>query len=95
MDSALNHSRALWNRAELDLGSDEMLAQVLDRGSMQDWRELYRLAQCDPRLRTRIKRIVSTVPVPLPQFWLAALASLGEPIENWSDLPDYYSSTAP
>ena len=90
---ALGRSRALWNRTELDLGSDEMLAQILDRGELDAWRELYRLARSDARLRARIKQIVLAVPVPLPHFWLAALASLGEPIENWSCAPDYYSRT--
>ena len=36
--SSLAHSRALWNRTHLDLRSDEILAQILDRGSMDDWR---------------------------------------------------------
>jgi len=34
----LTHSPALWNRSHLDLRSDEILAQILDRGSMDDWR---------------------------------------------------------
>ncbi len=87
-------SRALWNRTTLDLGRDEVLAQLLDRGTLSDWRTLYRLAATDPALRGRIKRLVLTVPVPLPRFWLAALASLGEPVDWDAPVPDYYESTA-
>ena len=86
-------SRALWNRTTLDLSSDEVLAQLLDRGTMSDWRKLYRLAGSDPTLRGRLKRIVLTVPVPLPRFWLAALASLGEAVDWGAPVPDYYEST--
>ncbi|MGH7319846.1 MAG: hypothetical protein ACRELA_09535 [Candidatus Rokuibacteriota bacterium] len=87
-------SRAGWNRSLMDLESDEVLAQVLDRGEMAVWRELYQLAGRDARLRQRIKRIVLTVPVSLPRFWLAALASLGEPVDLGADVPDYYERTA-
>lgn len=80
--SVLDHSRAAWNRQTFNLASDEMLAQLLDRGSMADWRELYRLAQADAALRLRIARVVASVPLPMPHFWLAALASLGEPV-SW------------
>jgi hypothetical protein len=93
-DGPLDTSRALWNRSSLVLDSDEVLAQLLDRGQMDDWRALYRLAKTDPRLRSRIKRIVSIVPVPLPRFWLAALASLGEPVDWNAPLPDYFESSA-
>ncbi len=86
-------SRAGWNRSLMDLESDEVLAQVLDRGEMAVWRELYQLAGHDARLRQRIKRIVLTVPVSLPRFWLAALASLGEPVDLGADVPDYYERT--
>lgn len=61
---AIESSRALWNRSGLDLESDEVLAQLLDRGEMAAWRMLYRLARTDPRLRARIARIVLTVPLP-------------------------------
>lgn len=93
-DAALETSRALWNRTELDLRSDEMLAQILERGEMVAWRALYRLARTDPELRARIKRIVLTVALPLPHFWLAALASLGEPLDVGASVPDYYRQTA-
>lgn len=85
--------RALWNRGTLDLRSDEILAQVLDRGELADWRELYRLAHADAQLRERIRRLVLTVPLPLPHFWLAALASLGDPVDFGAPVPDYYDAT--
>ncbi len=40
----LSTSQALWNRSRLDLRSDEVLAQILDRGELAAWREIYRLA---------------------------------------------------
>ncbi len=86
---ALHHSRALWNRRELDLRSDEVLAQVLDRGEMAAWRELYALAREDAELRRRLGRILVTVPLPLPHFWLAALASLGEAVDVGAAVPPY------
>jgi len=88
-------SRALWNRERADLDSDEVLAQVLDRGGMIDWRALYQMARTDPLLRARIVRIVLTVPLPLPRFWLAALADLGEPVDLAAPVPDYYRETGP
>ena len=91
--TVLETSRALWNRSGLDLESDEVLAQILDRGEMAAWRALYHLARSDARLRARIKRIVLTVPLPLPRFWLAALASLGEPVDVGAQVPDYYERT--
>lgn len=86
---ALERSPALWNRSHLDLTSDEILAQILDRGDLADWRELYTLAEKDPTLRTRILRIVERVPLPLPRFWLAAMASLGEAVDFGRVLPSY------
>lgn len=86
---ALDRSRALWNRRGLDLRSDEVLAQLLDRGEMPAWRELYALARADPSLRKRIARIVTTVPTPLPHFWLAALKGLGEDVDVGAETPDY------
>jgi hypothetical protein len=73
----------------VDLSSDEVLAQILDRGRMEDWRALYALAKNDRALRQRIARIVSTVPLPLPRFWLAALSSLGEEVDLGVELPVY------
>ena len=94
MKKALQESRALWNRTGLNLASDEVLAQLLDRGEMAAWRELYELARTDSHLRARIKRIALTVSLPLPHFWLAALASLGEPIDWNAPVPNYFDSTA-
>jgi hypothetical protein len=90
----MTRSRALWNRKLFDPGSDETLAQILDRGGIDEWRDLYRFAQADAELRARIARIVRTVPTPLPRFWLAALASLGEPVDWDAAVPDYWESTA-
>jgi hypothetical protein len=90
----LGHSRALWNRSALDLNSDEVLAQILDRGELPAWRALYRIAKDDPAVRARLRRIVMTVPLPLPRFWLAALASLGEPVDLAVELPDYCQRTS-
>jgi hypothetical protein len=85
----LGRSRALWNRTGLDLDSDEVLAQILDRGEMTAWRELYRLARSDPALRRRLRRVLETVPLPLPRCWLAALAALGEDVDLAAPLPEY------
>ena len=90
---ALQASRALWNRTQGDLQSDEVLAQILYRGEMTTWRMLYSVAKADPRLRSRIARIVQTVPTPLPRFWLAALADLGEPVDLAAPVPDYIDQT--
>ena len=92
-NNALETSRALWNRSGLDLRSDEVLAQLLDRGQMADWQALYRVAKTDERLRLRIKRIILTVPLPLPRFSLAALASLGEPVDWNAPILNYYESS--
>ena len=73
---------ALWNRDRFDLRSDENLGQILDRGDLVAWRELYRLASTDADLRRRMLAVVSRVPLPYPGFWLAALEGLGQPV-NW------------
>ena len=86
---SLEHSQALWNRTHLDLASDEILAQFLDRGEIESWREIYRLAKDSPDLRRRIHRVVRSVPLPYPHFWLAALVTLGEPVAYDTALPDY------
>ncbi len=87
MTTALSRSRALWNRRGLDLASDEVLAQLLDRGEIEAYRELFAIAQRDASLRQRIVRIIRRVPLPYPHFWLAALASLGEPVDVGERLP--------
>lgn len=89
MTPALEASRALWNRTGLDLGDDGVLAQLLDRGELVAWRELYALAKADPVLRARIAKVVRSVPLPWPRFWLAALASLGEAVD-WEHVPSGY-----
>lgn len=89
MTDTLSGSRALWNRSRLDLQSDEQLAQILDRGTVEDWRELFQLAKGDSDLRTRLVQIIHRVPLPLPRFWLAALATLGEQVDLAIDLPSY------
>jgi hypothetical protein len=86
-------SRAFWNRAQFNLASDEILAQILDRGELGTWRILYGLARTDTALRRRIKHLVLAVPTPLPRFWLAALASLGEEVDLGATVPDYYTAT--
>jgi hypothetical protein len=83
-------SRALWNRERLELSSDEVLAQILDRGSIEDWRALYQLLAgegADAReLRDRTHRILFTVPTGRPHLWLAALSSLGH-VVDWKREP--------
>jgi hypothetical protein len=81
--SALERTVVGWNRSHLDLRSDEVLAQILDRGDVAAWKELFALAAADASLRRRILAVVRRVPLPYPAFWLAALASLGETID-WS-----------
>jgi hypothetical protein len=85
--SALERTVVGWNRSRLDLRSDEVLAQILDRGDLAAWRELYALAAEDHVLRERIHGVIRTVPLPYPSFWLAALASLGEPVDWGLPLP--------
>jgi len=85
---ALEHTVVSWNRDRLDLASDEVLAQVLDRGDLAAWRELYQLAAVDESLRRRILTVVHRVPLPFPTFWLAALSGLGESIDWAAPLPE-------
>jgi len=92
-ENAIASSRALWNRCGLDRRSDEVLAQILDRGELAAWRALFELARKDGQLRARIKFLVLTTPLPLPYFWLAALASLGESIDFEARLPDYFAAS--
>jgi hypothetical protein len=87
--SHLEKSRALWNRSHLDLRSDEILAQILDRGEIAAWRELYALARKDADLRKRILAVIQRVPIDFPRFWLAALSSLGEDVDIGMELPEY------
>ena len=84
--SALERTVVGWNRSRLDLQSDEVLAQILDRGDLAAWRELYALAAQDATLRERILAVIRQVPLPYPAFWRAALASLGAKVD-WSAAP--------
>lgn len=88
----LASSRALYNRTHLELRSDEVLAQILDRGTLDDWRALYALASADPELRRRIARVLERAPVAMPWMWRAALASLGEPVD-WERAPPSHADT--
>ncbi len=85
--SALERSRVLWNRTHLDLRSDEVLAQILDRGDLDDWRELYRLAAQDAMLRRRILHVCTTVPIGMPHVFIAAMGALGEVVDPYPELP--------
>ena len=85
--TSLAQSAALWNRSHLDLRSDEVLAQILDRGDIDDWRELYELAAEDATLRRRILHLAVSVPIAMPHLFIAAMGALGEVIEPYPDLP--------
>ena len=90
MSFDLSRSQALWNRNGLNLESDEVLAQILDRGEIEAWREIYRLATgSEPSavaLRKRIIHICRTVPIGFPHFFLAAMGSLGEPLDPYPEV---------
>lgn len=88
MTSSLELSQALWNRSHLDLRSEETLAQILDRGSLDDWRAIYRLAAQDVELRARLRRVVDRVPLGYPYFWRVALQSLGEELDLDAPVPE-------
>ncbi|MHC4925112.1 MAG: hypothetical protein ACYTG4_13735 [Planctomycetota bacterium] len=83
----LESSRALWNRSRLDLSSDEVLVQILDRGELAAWRELYRLAgrpgEEAAALRRRIVDLCERIPIGFPHLFLAAMGALGEDIEPY------------
>ena len=86
----LGRSQALWNREGLDLASDEILAQILDRGELDAWREIYHRAAEQTSegaaLRRRIVRLCCTVPVAFPHLFLVAMAHLGEVVEPYPDV---------
>ena len=94
----LASSRALWNRDRLDLDSDEVLAQILDRGELEAWREIYRLAGQPgdeaARLRQRIVRLCLTVPIAFPHLFLAAMGALGEKLEPYPEVPEMVDDIA-
>jgi hypothetical protein len=87
----LSASQALWNRSRLELASDEVLAQILDQGELEAWRELYRLASGTgaeaASLRRRILRLCRTVPLSFPHVFIAAMGALGEPTEPYPAVP--------
>lgn len=87
----LSRSQALWNRTSLDLGSDEVLAQLLDRGEIAAWRQLYQLASGAgaeaTALRRRILRLCQTVPLSFPHLFIAAIGALEGPIEPYPTVP--------
>ena len=87
----LSRSQALWNRTGLALDSDEVLAQLLDRGELEAWRELYRLASGPGEeaaaLRRRILRLCQTVPLSFPHLFIAAMGALEGPIEPYPNVP--------
>jgi hypothetical protein len=91
MSFDLAGSRALWNRQGANLESDEVLAQILDRGELEAWREVYRRASgMDEQaiaLRRRIVRLCRTVPLAFPHLFLAAAGSLGEELEPYPEVP--------
>ena len=88
----IRSSRALWNRHRLALESDEVLAQILDRGELEAWREIYRLAarpgEEGAELRRRILRLCQTVPLSFPHLFLAALGALGEELKPYPEVPE-------
>ncbi len=88
----LASSRAMWNRSRVDLESDEMLAQILDRGELEAWREIYRLASQPgeeaARLRRRIIDLCRAIPIAFPHLFLAAMGALGETLEPYPDVPE-------
>jgi hypothetical protein len=87
----LSRSRALWNREGLPLESDEVLAQLLDRGEVEAWRELYRMASGADEgavaLRQRILRLCQTVPLSFPHLFIAAMGAVASPVEPYPDVP--------
>ena len=66
-------SRALWNRSQLALESDEVLAQLLDRGEVSTWRALYQLARTDRRFEKVIafQDVASFVRATADDRWVA------------------------
>ncbi|MGH3861468.1 hypothetical protein [Actinokineospora sp.] len=87
----LSTSAALWNRSHLDLRSDEVLVQILDRGELAAWREIYRLASGSSAeaaaLRRRILHLCRTVPLAFPHLFIAVMGALGEPIDPYPAVP--------
>lgn len=97
-DFDLASSQALWNRRGLALDSDEVLAQILDRGELEAWRQIYRLASGPGEeataLRRRILRLCQTVPLSFPHLFLAALGALGEELDPYPSVPEPFDDVA-
>jgi DNA-binding helix-hairpin-helix protein with protein kinase domain len=91
MSFDLTQSRALWNRTSADLESNELLAQILDRGELEAWREIYRRASGPSEeaaaLRQRIIHLCRTVPLAFPHLFLAAMGALGEELNPYPEVP--------
>jgi hypothetical protein len=89
-DFDLRSSQALWNRSQLALESDEVLAQILDRGELAAWRQIYALAKQPgsgaAELRRRILHLCGTVPLSHPHLFVAAMAAAGEAIEPYPEV---------
>ncbi len=75
----------------LALESDEILAQLLDRGEIAAWRELYRMASGSGEeaaaLRQRILRLCQTIPLSFPHLFIAAMGALEGSIEPYPIVP--------
>ncbi len=69
----------------------EVLAQLLDRGEIAAWRELYRLASGSGEeavaLRRRILRLCQTVPLSFPHLFIAAMGALEGSVEPYPNVP--------
>jgi len=76
----LRASAALWNRNGLNLQSTETLAQIMDRGSMTDWRALWALQSADAELAQRMLAMATQVPIDTAWFWQAALSAAGHAV---------------
>jgi hypothetical protein len=73
------------------LESDEVLAQLLDRGEVEAWRELYRMAsgrdEGAAALRRRILHLCQTIPLSFPHLFIAAMGAAAGPVEPYPDVP--------
>src|SRR2546425_4968537 len=72
MTNRIDRSRALWNRQDANLESDETLAQLLDRGEMTVWREVFPVGPTRVQLWRRFEGIVFKVPLKMAPLLLAA-----------------------
>ncbi len=92
----LEHRVVVRTRAGLSppqgVGDAELDPPLLDRGELQAWREIYRLAarpgEEAAALRRRIIRLCQTVPLSFPHLFLAAVGALGEELEPYPEIPE-------